>query len=243
MRKLAVIIFLIVSLSYTFAQDTIFDTKAILTSYGFEDGYFNIGSSIIDQIPRSIKRNFSEIEENPRLIDTAEEFITGAYFSELPTSIEITPLQLCAMWYKKLAENQADVLSGVRSNVTDYQSNYLDIIDWIIAETEIANRNEAKTFYDNVIEQEIMRVGLEHLGSHYSEAELRDSVLESLVDFYRNPTLVNLNGVVDVCVFFEELPMEDKRYIDILNIFNDLTHIPKVIDQKNTFFRHVFQVI
>ena len=93
------------------------DTTNVLTYYGFKNGNFSVKNDHVQMLNITDENNMGNIEKSSAL-DTAEEFLTAAYF----TPVDIKPsakariekhlpktkegvLKLCNLWKLKMAEN------------------------------------------------------------------------------------------------------------------------------------------
>ena len=170
------------------------DTGKILAGYGFKGGVFDRGNEKIYEIDDNVWDKIGEFEDDT-IIDTAEEFITAAYFSpikisynaqkvvdaELPHNTE-GALRLTAMWKKKQATHP--------ENATAYQN-----VIAIIKEKANLTDDQIREYYNASIEKEVMKLGKKHLGKYYSDDELKNTVLKPIIDYMCAPTPEGLKNI------------------------------------------------
>lgn len=217
------------------------DVKKVLTAYGFKNGNFNADADIVFEIPASKAIQYGKIEGDIDLLDTGLEFLTATYFSpieikdvsakkiinaEMSTTTEagriLTAKKLCAMWYKKRAINQGDVLCEIR-NTTDYEENYLNVINDIKEVAGISDDNEIYDYYCTAIENTILVAGKKHLGGLFSEKQIKEALIKPLIKYFKDPTKENLTDIVSIGVFLvKKYPSKYyAAYIDVLSQIDD----------------------
>ncbi len=174
------------------AEVRLVDTGRVLSAHGFKDGRFDPGADPIAIIDVKSHQNFGSIEKTASFLDTAEEFITAAYYSpiqvpasaraaidrELPRGKE-GALRLGSMWLRKTAEHPEN------------KAGYRKALDLIASKSSVT-MNEINTYYAGAIEKEILAKGRSRLGRFYSYNELKNTVLRPVVEYYINPTEENL---------------------------------------------------
>lgn len=193
------------------------DMNNILRNYGFKEGCFYLDINTPDnKLPFIVRAQFGAIEKDA-CIDTAEEFVTAAYYSpisispkaqaaidkELPKDSEGAK-RLGAMWMRKIAE------------YPENSANYNKAIDLICSKSNVT-RTEITAYYAIAIEKLIFETGKKHLGGLYSQKELKDGGLKPIVDYYLNPTEDNLNKIA----LTAKESRDRKKYFDVLVNLNE----------------------
>lgn len=191
----------------------------VLSYYGFKGGKFSIsGDSVVDKLPAVDQIKFGKIE-GVKCIDTPEEFITAAYYSqievpksartkiekELPRSKE-GALRLASMWMKKAAifpENAAAYSKAIeiikqKSNVTD---------------------TEIRAYYAAAIEKEVLLLGKKYLGKWYKTEEERRALLQPIIDYMLHPTN---DGLRKINAFHRSLTNDRNKYFGYTKIIDEL---------------------
>lgn len=166
----------------------------ILKNYGFREGVYNSGDSANCKFNLLTQSTYGKIEEGAS-IDTAEEFLTAAYYSpikieykaqavidkELPKGKE-GALKLTTMWLKKCAEE--DACDGAQKAID------------IIKTKSGLNDTDIRNYFVAAIEKEALAQGKKYLGKYYSNDELK-YVVKPLIEYYMNPTKANLEKLAD----------------------------------------------
>ncbi len=187
---------LLAASSATGSEVRLMDTSSILRNYGFANGRFDIyeAMAITPEMDSRVRTSFGAIEGKAN-IDSAEEFISAAYYSsiqistraqsaikkELPQGKE-GALRLASMWLRKRAEHPEN------------RSGYMSALNIIMNRSRIS-MNEITDYYAASIEKEIVAKGKRRLGDRYSERELKNTVLRPIINYYVNPTDENLKNI------------------------------------------------
>jgi hypothetical protein len=166
MRKLFFTAVLLCALSVilpaTLAADEnprMINIQPVIKAYGFQNGKFSAGSSIIEELPFEVQENVGSIEGD-EIIDTPEEFVTAAWLSPVKIEVkdpnamavinkELPPgkegaLKLCSMWMEKRAVMRISLPED--SSKKEKMAKYDAIINTLMQRQGITE-NELKAYY------------------------------------------------------------------------------------------------
>ncbi|MCP4131275.1 MAG: hypothetical protein GY754_09865 [bacterium] len=183
------------------------NTQKALTAYGFPGGSFSKNNKIIKSIDDSIKEKIGTTESKPA-IDTGEEFLTAAFYSDITIEderkektvmIEMASgkegaLKLGSMWLRKRI---------------DTASYYDSAIKFICEKSEVTEA-EIMAYYREAMSAEIdriVRMVLKNTPRKLYTFELEpgeDTVnaIDLIKEYYFAPTRKNYENLVKACRYF-----------------------------------------
>jgi hypothetical protein len=173
------------------------DKAWILNVLGFPNGVFDKNEDLVSSLSFACDMAFLAVDGNREVLDTEEEFITANYYSppestseeikekldkELPPNEE-GALRLIAMWMKKKVED--------RNN----SENYNKVIGAIKARASLNKEETVKDYYGKAITKEINKFGKIVFGAKYTEKELTETILKTVIKYYMLPSMDNYKSM------------------------------------------------
>jgi hypothetical protein len=168
------------------------------------------------------ENNIASVEEDKKVLDTPEEFITAAYLSdrkvidevqgimqsELPKG-KIGGVRLICLWLKKHAE------------LPDSTDDYRQAVNLIKNKEQLFDA-EIKDYFAQAIEKEILMHAQNFLGRWYAPAQLQNTVCKPIIDYYINPVAANRDKMITTgVVLMNENKDRGEGYIAILAALNN----------------------
>jgi len=189
------------------AKPKLINKQKALKAYGFTRGIFNKNNRIMKSIKKKIVKKIGKTEFTSK-IDTAEEFLMAAFYSEIEiknnrnkklliremSTHQEGGLKLGAMWLRKRIDT----------------SNYYDSAIKYICKHSNVKKSEIMSYYREAMSGEIDRIVRIVLGrtprSHYT-IEFKPgtktvNAIDLIKTYYFAPTRYNYNRLMKACKYF-----------------------------------------
>ncbi len=183
-------------------QERLADINKILTAYRcLEKGKYRLGAPVVTKVSLGdYSDGISQIEGKKDLLDTPEEFITAAYYSDLDVINEVKDvirkelppgkigaLRLGSMWLRKCAEERGNC------------EKYGVAIDIIKERSEISEQ-AIHDYFSKAMENEIKALAAANSSTQLPQKTIYNELCQPIITYYILPDNENENNLVNTGV-------------------------------------------